>query len=129
MPNYWYDHVHLISPDPVKTAQFYQSMFGAKLISTSQMADGRTRVALDLNGGTVLLVNRRKQTESDSSPRTGYGIDHFGIRTDNLEAAVEDLKANGVKFTEEIREARPGVKISFLRGPENVLLELVERNE
>ena len=129
MPNYWYDHIHLVSPDPVKTAQFYQSMFGAKLTDTRQLADGRTGVALDLNGARVLIINQKNQPESASPPGAGYGIGHFGIRTDNLEVAVEDLKANGVKFTEEIRIARPGVKISFLLGPENVLIELLERTE
>ena len=129
MPNYWYDHIHLISPDPVKTAQFYQSMFGAKLIETRQIADGRTSVELSLNGSRVLVLNPKNQPQSDSQPGVGYGIDHFGIRTDDLQAAVEDLKANGVEFTEEIREARPGLKISFLLGPENVLIELLERTE
>ena len=129
MPNYWYDHIHLISPDPVKTAQFYQSMFGAKLTSTLQLEDGRTSVALDLNGSRVLVINLKNQPESGSAQETGYGIGHFGIRTDNLEAAVEDLKANGAEFTEAIRVARPGVKISFLLGPENVLIELLERSE
>ena len=128
MPNYWYDHIHLISPDPVKTAQFYQNMFSAKLIRTHQLEDGRTNVALDLNGSRLLVIEPKNQPESDSTPDTGYGIGHFGIRTDDLQAAVEELKANGVEFTEEIREAR-GVKISFLAGPENVLIELLERIE
>ena len=126
MPNYWYDHIHLVSPDPVKTAQFYQSMLGAKLISTNQLADGRTSVALDLNGYRLLIISRVNQAESGSQSRAGYGIDHFGIRTDDLKAAVEDLKAKGVKFTEEIRTVRPGLNISFFLGPEDVLIELLE---
>ena len=129
MPNYWYDHIHLISPDQVKTAQFYQSMFGAELIETRQMADGRTIVELSLNGSRVLVMNPTNQSKSDTQPGAGYGIDHFGIGTDDLEAAVEDLKAKGVEFTVGIRESRPGVKISFLLGPENVLIELLERTE
>ncbi|MFC1958709.1 VOC family protein [Chloroflexota bacterium] len=129
MPNYWYDHIHLVSPDPVKTAQFYQTLFGAELISTLQLEDGRTSVELDLNGSRVLVINLKNQPESESPPAAGYGIRHFGIRTDDLKTAVEDLKASGVKFTEEIRTARPGVQVSFLLGPENVLIELLERNE
>ena len=126
MPNYWYDHIHLISPDPVKTAQFYQSMFGAELVSNLQLEDGRTSVALDLNGSRLLVINPKNQPESESPPEAGYGVGHFGIRTDNIQAAVADLKANGVKFTEEIRVARPGMKIAFFLGPENVLVELLE---
>ena len=28
MPNYWFDHIHLMSPDPLKTAEFYEKSFG-----------------------------------------------------------------------------------------------------
>ena len=127
MPNYWYDHVHLISPDPLRTAQFYESMFNADRVSTRELADGRTSVELDLGGSRILVTQPRAQSESASVPSgIGTGLEHFGIRTDNLEAAVADLKANGVEFRDEIRSTRPGVKISFLWAPENVLVELIE---
>ena len=122
MPNYWHDHIHLISPDPLKTAQFYESMFNAERVSTRELPDGRTSVELSLNGSRVLLTQRPVQLDSAS----GSGLEHFGIRTDNLEAAVADLKAKGVQFRDEIREIRPGTKISFLWAPENVLVELLE---
>ena len=127
MPNYWYDHIHLISPDPLKTAQFYESMFNAERVSTRELPDGRTSVELNLNGSRILLTQRPVQPESASMGSvTGSGLEHFGIRTDNLEAAVADLKAKGVQFRDEIRVIRPGVKISFLWAPENVLVELLE---
>ena len=50
MLNYWFDHIHLVSPDPVKTAEFYVKMFGAK-----QVGSGRVTVSLDLNGTTILI--------------------------------------------------------------------------
>ena len=129
MPNYQHDHIHLISPDPLKTAQFYEMMFNAKRVGVREIGDGRSSVELDLNGSTVLVTSPRVQLESAaSSSETGSGLEHFGIKTDNLEAAVADLKVKGVKFRDEIREARPGVKISFLWAPENVLIELLERN-
>jgi len=128
MPSYCYDHIHLISPDPVKTAQFYEEMFNAKRVSVGELGAGRRSVELDLNGSRVLVMSRRVQPETaPSSAETDDGLEHFGIRTDNLEAAVADLKAKGVQFKEEIREIRPGVKISFLWAPENVLIELLER--
>ena len=130
MPNYWYDHVHLISPEPEKTAQFYERMFNAKRVDVSKFSDGRTMVILDLNGSRVLVMNRKAQPESSpSSPETGgYSLEHFGIRTDDIEAAVANLKANGVQFKEELRAgSSPGLKIAFLWAPENVLIELLER--
>ena len=129
MPNYWYDHVHLISPDPVKTAEFYEEMFNAKRVSVGEFGVGRISVMLDLNGSRVLVMSPTVQPGTGPSDQVDdYGLEHFGIRTDNLEAAVAELKAKGVKFKEEMREIRPGVKISFLWAPENVLIELLERS-
>ena len=127
MPSYWYDHVHLISPDPVKTAEFYEKMFDAKRVSVGELGAGRVMVELDLNGSRVLINTGNVRTGAVSgSSEPAHGLEHFGIRTDDLEAAVADLKAKGVQFKEEIRETRPGVKISFLWAPENVLIELLE---
>ncbi|MBA7645065.1 hypothetical protein ES703_52817 [subsurface metagenome] len=127
MPNYLFDHIHLMSPDPIKTAEFYEKMFGAKQVITRELPDGRTSVELNLNGSRILLTQQPVQVESASMPSvTGSGLEHFGIRTDNLEAAVAELKAKGVQFRDEIRVIRPGVKISFLWAPENVLVELLE---
>ena len=119
MPNYWYDHIHLISPDSSKTAQFYENMFNARIVSNRE---------LDLNGTRILLAQRDQAEQAPSSPATGYGLEHFGIRTDNIEAAVADLKAKGAEFRGEIREVLPGIKIAFLWAPENVLIELLERS-
>ena len=129
MPSYWHDHVHLISPDSLKTAEFYERMFNAKRVSVRELGAGRVSVELDLNGSRVLVMSRSAQPQTaPSSPETVYGLEHFGIRTDDLETAVADLKAKGVQFKEEIREIRPGVKISFLWAPENVLIELLEKS-
>ena len=63
--------------------------------------------------------------EEPGSPH--YGLDHFGLRVDSLEEAVADLKARGVEFAVEPRATPAGLKIAFLRGPEGVRIELVER--
>ena len=130
MPSYWYDHIHLVSPDPLKTAEFYGRMFNAKRVSVTDRGEGRVSVELDLNGSRLLIKSGNVKTETaPGSSDPAHGLEHFGIRTDDLETAVAGLKAKGVEFTMEIREIRPGVKISFLLGPENVLIELLERGD
>jgi len=126
MPDYRFDHIHLISPDPLKTAQFYENMFGAKRVVVRELEGGYVSVELNLNGTKVLVMSQPDTEPSDKVD--SYGLDHFGIITSNLEAAVAELKAKGVKFQQEITQIRPGVKISFLWAPENVLIELVERS-
>jgi lactoylglutathione lyase len=122
MFNYTYDHIHLMSPDPPKTAEFYQKMFDAKLVSSAKQSDGRIRVELSINGSRILIAEAHVRSDAGLIS----GLDHFGIRTNNIEAAVADLKAKGVRFRDEIKTIRPGVKIAFLWAPENVLIEVLE---
>jgi len=119
MPQYFFDHIHLMSPDPVKTAEFYQKMFGATLVSKHNLGDGRVIVNLEL-GGVTLLISK----STDDNAQTG--LVHFGIRASDLGEAVDELKAKGVKFTKEITRVRPDFKMSFLLAPENVPIELQE---
>ncbi len=128
MAKYWFGHVHLFSPEPRKTSQFYERIFNAKILGTRESPDGRVNVDLDLDGARILVAERRGGvTPSRSEVR--YGLEHFGIETGNIETAVAELKAKGVEFRDEIRVARPGVKVAFLWAPDNVLIELVERKE
>ena len=119
MPEYWFDHIHLRSPDPIKTAEFYEQMFGAKRGSMRDEGDGRAMVKLDLKAITILI---NQQTGEGAQT----GLVHFGIRTDKLDEAVLAMKERGVKFTQDIRQVRPDFKMSFLVAPEDVSIELQE---
>ena len=127
MPTYLYDHIHLRSPDPLKTAQWYNRMFGAKVVETPQPS-GPNRVHLELSGVMVLIAGPPPSGEELQGPRDAYyGLDHFGLKVQNLGEAVTELKSKGAEFAVEPRTAPTGVKIAFVRGPEGVRIELVER--
>ena len=119
MPSYTFDHIHLISPDPEKTADFYVKMFGAKKL-VRDLGGGRKATVIDLDG-TSILVRAKNEGEAEKP-----SLDHYGIRTDNLEQAISDLKKQGVTFTMEMRQLRPDLKISFLRTPDGVSIELMQ---
>ncbi len=128
MSDYQFDHIHLNSPDPLRTAQFYESMFGARRMETLQLYGG-TVVRLDLNGQQALIgppVGSPPLVPAALQPQ--YGLIHFGIRTSNLEKAVDELKAKGVTFVQEITPLTPSKsKISYFLAPEHVLVELQQR--
>jgi len=118
MPQYLFDHIHLMSSDPVKTAAFYQKTFGAKVVSTRASDGGRITVNLNLGGVTILIGKSRDESQN--------GLAHFGMRTDKLDESVTELKGKGVTFTREITPIGPGFRISFLEAPEKVNIELQE---
>jgi len=125
MATFTYDHMHLRSPDPEKTAQWYERMLGAEVLRTMQQ--GKPRIDLKLGGANIFIA----QTTPDvnPAPTTPYqGLDHFGLSVSNIDAVVAELKSKGVEFTRDPTTVRPGVRIAFLRAPEGVSIELLDRN-
>jgi catechol 2,3-dioxygenase-like lactoylglutathione lyase family enzyme len=124
MPTYQFDHIHLNSPDALKTAQFYEKMFGSQIVRVREIYGGAV-VRLDLNGQQALIgppVGSPPLVPATLQPQ--YGLIHFGLRTDNLEKSIEELKAKGMTFVQDITPLSTGSKISYFLAPEGVLVEL-----
>jgi lactoylglutathione lyase len=127
MPEFTYDHIHLRSPDPEATAAFYERIFGAQILRSMQ--NGKPRIDLKLGGVDVFIAPVTPDSGVNPPPVTPYqGLDHFGLRVNNIDAVVAELKAKGVHFTMEPTTVRPGVRVAFLRAPEGVSIELLDRN-
>jgi lactoylglutathione lyase len=122
-----FDHIHLRSPDPEKTAQFYEKMFGAAVKRSTQ--NGKPRVDMDLCGQMIFIAKVEAADTIGSAPTSPYmGLDHVGLIVTGIDGVVDELKGKGAAFTMEPTTIRPGVRIAFLRGPEDVTIELVDRS-
>ncbi len=122
-----YDHIHLRSPDPEETAQYYERMFGAEVLRSTQ--DGKPRIDLKLGGVNIFIAPVAAGDGVNPPPVTPYqGLDHFGLRVSGIDAVVAELKTKGAVFTKEPTTVRPGVRVAFLRAPEGVSIELLDRN-
>jgi len=127
MAKFTYDHIHLRSPNPEATAAFYEKMFGAEVIRTMQQ--GKPRIDLKVGGANVFILPIVPGDKTNPPPTSPYqGLDHFGLSVTGIDAVVADLKAKGAEFTMEPNNIRPGIRIAFLRGPEGVSIELLERS-
>ena len=127
MTKFTVDHVHLRSPDPEATASYYEKMFGAKIIRSTR--DGKPRWDMDLCGQMFFIAPVTPDADVGEPPQSPYqGLDHVGLIVSDIEAVVAELKEKGAKFTMEPTTYRPGTRIAFLRGPEGVSVELVDRN-
>ena len=127
MATYRYDHIHFRSEDPHAARKFWEGMFGAKVIQERELG-GAPSFHFDLNGMRFLVSGR---AEGEDPVRTGseprYGLDHLGLLVDDLDEAAGDLREKGAEFICEPWELRPGVKIAFIKGPDNISIELAER--
>ena len=128
MTEFSYDHVHLRSPDPDKTAAYYERMFGAEIIK-SVMSNGLPRTDIKLGGVMFFIAQVAEDAALAEKPEGSFvGLDHMGLRVRNIDAVCEELKAKGAEFTVEPKTIRPGVRIAFVRGPQNVLIEILDRD-
>lgn len=121
-PQLTWDHVHIRTPDPDATARWFAEMLGAEIVPSPARIDVR------LGGNSIFLTPVSAGDGINPAPATPYqGLDHFGLAVQGLDALVADLKANGVQFTEEVRQVRPGLRVCFIRGPHGISIELLER--
>jgi len=126
MPAYTWDHVHLRTPDPEATAQWFERMLGAEVLRSTQQ--GRRRIDLKLGGANIFIAPVAAGEGVNPPPTTPYqGLDHFGLLVSGIDAVAAELKAKGVEFTKEPTTVRPGVRVCFIRAPEGVSIELLDR--
>ena len=111
------NHVHLKSPDPQATAQWYVDNLGATIVSEI----GTNGFRLDLHG---LPLNVTKFIDGQTREQR-YGIEHIAVNTDDMAAVVEKLKGKGVPILEETTVGG-GRRVCFFEGPEGVQLEVLE---
>lgn len=127
MSKFTFEHIHLRSPDPEATADFYARMFDAEVIRSAP--NGQPRIDLNLGGCQVFIAEVKSGADVGEAPTSPYlGLDHFGLTVTDIDATVADLKAKGAEFTMDPFDIRPGVRIAFMRAPEGVAIELLQRD-
>ena len=126
-PVYTYDHIHLRTRNPQSTIQYYQDMFDAEPVESVQ-SDGKPRVDLNLNGLTIFVAEVPAAADVPMAPAVPYiGLDHLGLRVDDLDVAAAELKRRGAVFMMEPKTIRPGVRIAFVQGPQAGLVEKLRK--
>jgi catechol 2,3-dioxygenase-like lactoylglutathione lyase family enzyme len=127
MPAFTWDHVHLRTPDPEGMAQWFEKFLGAEVVRTIQM--GEPRIDLKLGGAKIFIAPVAPGDGVNPPPVTPYqGLDHFGLFVKDVDAVAADLKKKGAEFSREPHSPRPGIRICFLRGPQGISIELLERD-
>lgn len=127
MTKFTWDHIHLRTTNPEAMAAWFETMLGAEVIRTMQQ--GAPRIDLKVGGANVFVMPVKHGDGTHAAPTIPYrGLDHFGLAVTGIDAVAAELKAKGAEFTMEPTNVRPGVRVCFLRAPEGVSVELLERS-
>ena len=132
MREYHYDHVHLRSPNPDATAKFFETMFGATatrdVYPPGTLYPGQMRIVLTLGGQRVQIAPTHPvDATAPPPPFPHYGLEHIGLTVDDVDAACEELRARGAEIAIGPLTRSPGLRLAFVRGPEGIMVELVQR--
>jgi catechol 2,3-dioxygenase-like lactoylglutathione lyase family enzyme len=55
------------------------------------------------------------------------GLEHFGFHTEDLAADLERLQKADVRVVLPLTEVVGGTRLAYIEGPDDVLIELVQR--
>ena len=111
---YSFHHRHLIVDDVPRTVAFYEGTLGAKKVQEMEFR-GLPIVRLELDGLPLTI-----------SPQIHAGVgDHIGLAVDDFEAAVTELRDNGVEFIVEPTDMG-FAKFAFIKDAAGTTLEVLQ---
>jgi methylmalonyl-CoA epimerase len=128
-------HLGYAVEDIGAAARFYEEHFGARVGEPEEVEEqGIVATMFEVGESMIELV---QPTRPDSPvgkflEKRGEGFHHVAFQVDDLEAALRELKENGVELIdEEPRIGAGGTRMAFLhpKGAHGVLTELVELPE
>jgi catechol 2,3-dioxygenase-like lactoylglutathione lyase family enzyme len=121
------EHLSIRVRDMEASVDYYQRMFGARLILRRNLAGGKKISFLRIGDSMLELMGFGPGNEPVDS-REYYGFHHIGIKTDNFEGTYKDLKAKGAEFLGDPFEPTPGIHLVFMRDPNGAVIELAQRD-
>ena len=131
------DHIGIAVQDLEEGKKLWSDIIGIPCTNQETVAEQKVTTTFHPtpNGSEIELL----AATEDSSPIAKFiaknggrgGIQHVALRVDNLEAALADLKAKGIKLIDEKpRKGAGGANIAFVhpKATHGVLLELCQRD-
>ena len=126
------DHVGIAVKNLDESIHVYCDLLGFKLLGVHVLTERKIKIALISTGGeTQIELVQPLDAESTVAKfleTRGEGIHHFAVRVEDIEAALTDMKKNGVALIDEKpRVGAEGKRVAFVhpKSTRGVLLELV----
>ena len=122
------NHIHLKSSDPRKTAAWFVEAFNVEIVSERVRPTGDLFITTMTEGGLAINISAEKEGEvlGPADADAHYGLEHFGVDVDNIEAEIKRLVGLGAELKEGPIDVPGGPLIAFLKCPFNTRVELIQ---
>ena len=118
-------HTCLNVTDLDRSIEFYTRQMGLRLVSRREVKQNNAEIAFlaDDNTGALELTYWRDK----KSLAEGDNFDHIAFETDDIDATIKQLRANGVTIAMEPFSLHGSMsKIAFVKDPDGNWLELIQ---
>jgi methylmalonyl-CoA/ethylmalonyl-CoA epimerase len=128
------DHIGVAVKTIEQSGKFYTNILGLKIKDIENVAEQKVNVAfIPITDSEVELL---ESTHADGPvaryiDSKGEGVQHIAFRVENIEEALSELKAKGIRLIDEKpRNGAGGARIAFIHPKETngVLIEICERD-
>ena len=129
------DHIGIAVKSLTEAAAIYENALGLKVSAYDQVDEQGVRVAMLNIGESRIELLEPTGPESPIQKfmtKRGEGIHHIAITVDDIDKALKQLKAAGVRLVDnEPRRGAHTTRIAFVHpsSTHGVLLELVQHGE
>ena len=137
-----FGHIHLLSADPVATAEWYAKHFGianvhyqrekrmyrgVQIGPSASFTIDNVNVIIYPEGYAKDAWPKLWADRTGFEPTKGRAVDHIGLSVDKLDSTLERLKSEGITVTDPPKSVLGGkVRFAFIEGPDRMRIELVE---
>jgi len=126
------DHIGIAVKNLAESSKLYE-MLGIKSSGIEEVAEQKVKVCFFPVGDSEIELLESTAPDGPIAKyieKNGEGIQHMALRVENIEAALEELKAKGIRLIDEKpRYGAGGARIAFVhpKSTGGILLELSER--
>ena len=126
--SYEFDHLHIKAKDPAKTVEWYVKAFDFKVVGDTVRGSGDRFISCRTPDGTTVNFSSARIGETLGQGDAGvhWGIEHFALKVDDLDADIESLKNLGAVLLEGPILFHNGVRTVFIEAPDNVRIQLLQ---
>tara|TARA_Y100000310_G_scaffold317954_1_gene371440 strand:+ start:449 stop:844 length:396 start_codon:yes stop_codon:yes gene_type:complete len=127
--SYSFNHVHLKSSDPGKTAAWYVEAFGFEIVNDENpRPQGDRFIRCRTEDGVAINISGARTGESmgEGDATAHWGLEHFGIEVDDIDTELKRLEELGAEVLEGPTRTATGLSIAFIQAPDDVRIEVMQ---
>ena len=123
------DHVHIYVNDLEKAARFFSEILGTKFSEVIEKPGWDFKLAMDPLGVELVQPTSPEGGTARAMKKRGEGIFMVSFKVENLDEAVAELEAKGMRVISRIQDGKLREVQFHPRDAHGVMIELAEYEE